>query len=65
VSVVDKKTIEALKPGKLSRHFKEQFRVNVTTTSLRCRFDIRIRGIATNGENRPQRLLMDILENLD
>jgi hypothetical protein len=45
----------SFKTVKLNRHFKEQFRVNVTTTSGApgAALDIRIRGIATNGENRP------------
>jgi hypothetical protein len=40
VSVVDSKTLEALKPVKLNRHFKEQFRrkcYNYFRCS-RCRF---------------------------
>ena len=56
VSVVDSKTLEALKPVKIEQALQGTVSgVNVTTTSGApgAALDIRIRGIATNGDNRP------------
>nr|WP_294922863.1 TonB-dependent receptor [uncultured Flavobacterium sp.] len=56
VSVVDSKTIEALKPVKVEQALQGTVSgVNVTTQSGApgAGLDIRIRGIATNGENKP------------
>lgn len=56
VSVVDAKTLDALKPIKVEQALQGTVAgVNVTTRSGApgADLDIRIRGIATNGENRP------------
>jgi TonB-linked SusC/RagA family outer membrane protein len=56
VSVVDSKTLEDLKPVKMEQALQGTVSgVNVTTTSGAPGADIniRIRGIATNGDNRP------------
>jgi TonB-linked SusC/RagA family outer membrane protein len=56
VSVVDSKTLEILKPIKIEQALQGTVAgVNVTTTSGApgAALDIRIRGIATNGDNRP------------
>ena len=56
VSVVDTKTLEILKPVKIEQALQGTVSgVNVTTTSGSpgAGLDIRIRGIATNGDNRP------------
>lgn len=56
VSVVDTKTLEILKPVKIEQALQGTVSgVNVTTTSGSpgAALDIRIRGIATNGDNRP------------
>ena len=56
VSVVDSKTLEVLKPVKIEQALQGTVSgVNVTTTSGSpgAALDIRIRGIATNGDNRP------------
>ncbi|WP_426064779.1 SusC/RagA family TonB-linked outer membrane protein [Flavobacterium sp. DSP2-3-1] len=60
VSVVDSKTLEALKPIKIEQALQGTVSgVNVTTTSGApgAALDIRIRGIATNGENRPTTII--------
>ncbi|MFV8362693.1 SusC/RagA family TonB-linked outer membrane protein [Flavobacterium sp. ZT3P35] len=60
VSVVDSKTIEALKPVRIEQALQGTVSgVNVTTTSGApgAALDIRIRGIATNGENRPTTII--------
>ena len=60
VSVVDSKTLEALKPVKIEQALQGTVSgVNVTTTSGApgAALDIRIRGIATNGENRPTTII--------
>ncbi len=56
VSVVDSKTLEILKPVKIEQALQGTVSgVNVTTTSGSpgAGLDIRIRGIATNGNNAP------------
>lgn len=56
VSVVDNKTLEALNPVKIEQALQGTVSgVNVTTTSGApgAAIDIRIRGIATNGDNKP------------
>ena len=60
VSVVDSKTLEALKPVRIEQALQGTVSgVNVTTTSGApgAALDIRIRGIATNGENRPTTII--------
>ncbi|SHG26875.1 TonB-linked outer membrane protein, SusC/RagA family [Flavobacterium micromati] len=60
VSVVDSKTIEALQPVRIEQALQGTVSgVNVTTTSGApgAALDIRIRGIATNGENRPTTII--------
>ena len=60
VSVVDSKTIEALKPVKVEQALQGTVSgVNVTSQSGApgAGLDIRIRGIATNGENRPTAII--------
>lgn len=60
VSVVDSKTLEALRPVKIEQALQGTVSgVNVTTTSGApgAALDIRIRGIATNGENRPTTII--------
>ena len=60
VSVVDSKTLEALKPVKIEQALQGTVSgVNVTTTSGApgAALDIRIRGIATNGDNRPTTII--------
>ena len=60
VSVVDSKTLEILKPVKIEQALQGTVSgVNVTTTSGApgAALDIRIRGIATNGENRPTTII--------
>ncbi|SHG15826.1 SusC/RagA family TonB-linked outer membrane protein [Flavobacterium defluvii] len=56
VSVVDSKTLDILKPARIETALQGTISgVNVTTQSGApgAPLDIRIRGIATNGENRP------------
>ena len=56
VSTIDSKTLEVLKPIKVEQALQGTVSgVNVTTQSGSpgAALDIRIRGIATNGENRP------------
>ncbi|QSW89830.1 MULTISPECIES: TonB-dependent receptor [Flavobacterium] len=56
VSVLDSKTIDVLKPARIEQALQGTISgVNVTTQSGApgAPLDIRIRGIATNGENRP------------
>lgn len=60
VSVVDSKTLEILKPIKVEQALQGTVSgVNVTTQSGSpgAKLDIRIRGIATNGENGPQAII--------
>ncbi|MGO4772004.1 SusC/RagA family TonB-linked outer membrane protein [Flavobacterium sp. W22_SRS_FK3] len=60
VSVVDSKTIEALKPVKVEQALQGTVSgVNVTSQSGApgAGLDIRIRGIATNGENKPTAII--------
>ncbi|WPR73009.1 TonB-dependent receptor [Flavobacterium sp. NG2] len=60
VSVVDSKTLETLKPVKVEQALQGTVSgVNVTTQSGSpgAALDIRIRGIATNGENRPTTII--------
>lgn len=60
VAVVDSKTLEILKPIKIEQALQGTVSgVNVTTTSGApgAALDIRIRGIATNGENRPTTII--------
>ena len=60
VSVVDSKTLEILKPIKVEQALQGTVSgVNVTTQSGApgAKLDIRIRGIATNGENGPQAII--------
>lgn len=56
VTVVDSKTLDVLKPVKIEQALQGTVAgVNVTTTSGSpgAALDIRIRGIATNGDNKP------------
>jgi len=56
VSVIDSKTLDVIKPIKIEQALQGTIAgVNVTTTSGSpgAALDIRIRGIATNGDNRP------------
>jgi TonB-linked SusC/RagA family outer membrane protein len=60
VSVVDSKTLEILKPVKVEQALQGTVSgVNVTTTSGApgAALDIRIRGIATNGQNGPTTII--------
>ncbi|WP_337964918.1 TonB-dependent receptor [uncultured Flavobacterium sp.] len=60
VSVVDSKTLDILKPIKVEQALQGTVSgVNVTTQSGApgAKLDIRIRGIATNGENGPQAII--------
>lgn len=60
VAVVDSKTLEVLKPVKIEQALQGTVSgVNVTTQSGSpgAALDIRIRGIATNGENRPTTII--------
>jgi TonB-linked SusC/RagA family outer membrane protein len=60
VAVVDSKTLEILKPVKIEQALQGTVSgVNVTATSGApgAALDIRIRGIATNGENRPTTII--------
>ena len=60
VSVIDSKTLEALKPVKIEQALQGTVSgVNVTSQSGApgAALDIRIRGIATNGENRPTTII--------
>jgi TonB-dependent SusC/RagA subfamily outer membrane receptor len=60
VSVVDSKTLDVLKPVKIEQALQGTVSgVNVTTQSGSpgAALDIRIRGIATNGENRPTTII--------
>lgn len=60
VSVVDSKTLDKLKPVKIEQALQGTVSgVNVTTQSGSpgAALDIRIRGIATNGENRPTTII--------
>ena len=60
VSVIDSKTLDALKPVRIEQALQGTVSgVNVTTTSGApgAALDIRIRGIATNGENRPTTII--------
>ncbi|WP_144892465.1 SusC/RagA family TonB-linked outer membrane protein [Flavobacterium tiangeerense] len=60
VSVVDSKTLEVLKPVRVEQALQGTVSgVNVTSTSGApgASLDIRIRGIATNGENRPTTII--------
>jgi TonB-linked SusC/RagA family outer membrane protein len=60
VSTVDSKTLEILKPVKVEQALQGTVSgVNVTTTSGApgAKLDIRIRGIATNGENGPTTII--------
>lgn len=60
VSVVDSKTLEILKPVKIEQALQGTVSgVNVTTTSGApgAPLDIRIRGIATNGQNGPTTII--------
>ena len=60
VSVVDSKTLEALQPVRIEQALQGTVSgVNVTTTSGApgAALDIRIRGIATNGENKPTTII--------
>nr|WP_314895509.1 TonB-dependent receptor [uncultured Flavobacterium sp.] len=60
VAVVESKTLEVLKPVKIEQALQGTVSgVNVTTTSGApgAALDIRIRGIATNGENRPTTII--------
>ncbi|MCV9926988.1 TonB-dependent receptor [Flavobacterium sp. LS1R49] len=60
VSVLDSKTIDILKPARIEQALQGTLSgVNVTTQSGApgAPLDIRIRGIATNGENRPMTII--------
>jgi outer membrane receptor protein involved in Fe transport len=59
VSVVDSKTLEILKPVKIEQAQGTVSGVNVTSTSGSpgAALDIRIRGIATNGQNGPTTII--------
>ncbi|MEZ7499721.1 TonB-dependent receptor [Flavobacterium sp. Arc3] len=60
VSTVDSKTLEILKPIKIEQALQGTVSgVNVTSTSGApgAKLDIRIRGIATNGENGPTTII--------
>ncbi|QZK89894.1 TonB-dependent receptor [Flavobacterium sp. CHNK8] len=60
VSVVDSKTLEVLKPVRVEQALQGTVSgVNVTSTSGApgAALDIRIRGIATNGENKPTTII--------
>jgi hypothetical protein len=60
VSVVDSKTLEILKPVKIEQALQGTVSgVNVTSTSGSpgAALDIRIRGIATNGQNGPTTII--------
>jgi TonB-linked SusC/RagA family outer membrane protein len=60
VSVVDSKTLEILKPVRIEQALQGTVSgVNVTSQSGSpgAALDIRIRGIATNGENRPTTII--------
>jgi TonB-linked SusC/RagA family outer membrane protein len=60
VSTVDSKTLEILKPVKVEQALQGTVSgVNVTSTSGApgAKLDIRIRGIATNGENGPTTII--------
>jgi len=60
VSVVESKTLEALKPVRIEQALQGTISgVNVSTTSGApgAALDIRIRGIATNGENKPTTII--------
>ena len=60
VSVVDSKTLDILKPARIEQALQGTMSgVNVTTQSGApgAPLDIRIRGIATNGENRPTTII--------
>jgi len=60
VSVVDAKTLDVLKPIKVEQALQGTISgVNVTTQSGApgAALDIRIRGIATNGENKPSAII--------
>lgn len=60
VSVIDSKTLDILKPIKVEQALQGTVSgVNVTTQSGApgAKLDIRIRGIATNGENGPQAII--------
>ncbi|MFH7014997.1 SusC/RagA family TonB-linked outer membrane protein [Flavobacterium sp. FlaQc-47] len=60
VSTVDSKTLDLLKPARIEQALQGTMSgVNVTTQSGApgAPLDIRIRGIATNGENRPTTII--------
>ncbi|OXG02737.1 TonB-linked SusC/RagA family outer membrane protein [Flavobacterium araucananum] len=60
VSVLDSKTLDILKPARIEQALQGTISgVNVTTQSGApgAPLDIRIRGIATNGENRPTTII--------
>lgn len=60
VSTIDSKTLEVLKPVKVEQALQGTVSgVNITTQSGSpgAGLDIRIRGIATNGENRPTAII--------
>jgi TonB-linked SusC/RagA family outer membrane protein len=60
VSVLDSKTLDILKPARIEQALQGTMSgVNVTTQSGApgAPLDIRIRGIATNGENRPTTII--------
>lgn len=60
VSVLDSKTLDVLKPARIEQALQGTLSgVNVTTQSGApgAPLDIRIRGIATNGENRPTTII--------
>ena len=60
VSIIDSKTLDILKPIKVEQALQGTVSgVNVTTQSGApgAKLDIRIRGIATNGENGPQAII--------
>ncbi|WP_394775337.1 SusC/RagA family TonB-linked outer membrane protein [Flavobacterium sp.] len=60
VSIVDSKTLDLLKPARIEQALQGTMSgVNVTTQSGApgAPLDIRIRGIATNGENRPTTII--------
>ncbi len=60
VAVVDSKTLDVLKPARIEQALQGTISgVNVTTQSGApgAPLDIRIRGIATNGENKPATII--------
>lgn len=67
VSVVDNETLEELKPVRLEQALQGTVSgVNVTSQSGApgAGFDVRIRGIASNGDNKPLMLVDGIIANM-